>query len=559
MRVVTRFEIVGLTKTGGPLTKRISLTKDGKLLSDGSHCIMIAGEATRLIFDSLTKFASIIDGMGSTKAIALGALDQSLPIKVNVRTKQKLTELNGEATADMICRTAEYIAYRPHKPGLVLVDFDAKGIPDQVGCNLYRVGGPVLALQQVLSEFADCGHVTRASTSAGLSRSDTGEPIPGSNGVHIYISVQDGSDAERFLRTLHDRCWLAGFGWKMVGVAGQLLDRSIVDRMVYAGERLVFEGAPVLEAPLEQDAEARRSVVHDGPLLDTRSACPPLTVVEKAELQRLQAIEAQRLSDDACAARRKFIDARSKDLADRTHISAERARIIVEKQIGGVLLPDLVLPFDDPELDGITVRHVLADPDRYVGETMAGPIEGLAYGTGKAKIMRRADGSLWIHSYAHGRIVYDLKRDAACVWAVIQQAAPEDLVAMFVRLTLDAELNTTEIERLRDEVSDKTGTGKRRLDQTLGEARKHRAREQREQERRRRQAERLDHRPQIEAPKPDAERLPVLAALDEVLLAIRRSEPPVRDADGRPTDARCRAPFLLHELLTQTGEHEDEG
>jgi hypothetical protein len=71
---MSRFEIVGLTKTGGPLTKRISLTEDGKLLSDGSHCIMVAGEATRVSFDSLAKFAGIIDGMGSTKAIALGGL-----------------------------------------------------------------------------------------------------------------------------------------------------------------------------------------------------------------------------------------------------------------------------------------------------------------------------------------------------------------------------------------------------------------------------------------------------------------------------------------------------
>ena len=221
-----------------------------------------------------------------------------------------------------------------------------------------------------------------------------------------------------------------------------------------------------------------------------------------------------------------------------------------------------MLPFDDPELAGITVRDVLADPDRYVGETMADPIEGVAYGTGKAKIMRRADGSLWIHSYAHGRIVYDLKLDAETVRAAIQQAAPEDVVPMFVRLALDAELNAAEIEQLRDEVPEKTGTGKRRLDQTLGEARKQHEREQREQERLRRQAERLDHRPQIEAPKPNSERLPVLAALDEVLLAIRRSEPPMRDADYRPAEVRSRTPNALHEMLASetnpTGEANDE-
>jgi hypothetical protein len=555
---MSAFEIVGLTKSGGPLTKKISLSETGALISDGSACIMVAGEAKRFTFNNLTIFADVIGRLGSDRAIALGALHHELPKQVNVLTKRRIIQLNGEAPTDVvvICRTHENISYRPGKPALVLVDFDAKGMPDYVRRNIDRAGGPVLALQQVLPELADCGHVIRASTSAGLSRNDTGQVIQGSSGVHIYISAEDGSDAERFLRTLHDRCWLAGFGWKMVGAAGQLLDRSIVDRMVYAAERLVFEGAPVLEEPLRQSAEARQPKVHDGPLLDTLAACPPLTLVEQAELSRLQAVEAQRLAADAGAARRKFIDTRSKDLADRAHISVERARIVIEKQVGGVLLPDLMLPFDDPELAGITVRDVLADPDRYVGETMADPIEGVAYGTGKAKIMRRADGSLWIHSYAHGRIVYDLKLDAASVRAAIQQAAPEDVVSLFVRLAPDAELNAAEIEQLRDEVSDKTGTGKRRLDQTLGEARKQREREQREQERLRRQAERLDRRPEIKAPKADAERLPVVTSLDEVLLAIMRNEPPIRDADGRPTDARCRSPFLLHELLTQTGECE---
>jgi hypothetical protein len=65
------------------------------------------------------------------------------------------------------------------------------------------------------------------STSAGLSRTDTGEEFGGSGGLHVYITIKDGSDAVRFLKTLHARCWLAGYGWMNVGAAGQLLERSI--------------------------------------------------------------------------------------------------------------------------------------------------------------------------------------------------------------------------------------------------------------------------------------------------------------------------------------------
>jgi hypothetical protein len=79
-----------------------------------------------------------------------------------------------------------------------------------------------------------------------------------SSGFHVNVLVKDGADIERFLRTLHERCWLHGFGWKMLGTAGQLLDRSIVDQTVCAAGRLVFEGAPWLTTPLVQNQRRRR-------------------------------------------------------------------------------------------------------------------------------------------------------------------------------------------------------------------------------------------------------------------------------------------------------------
>ena len=53
---------------------------------------------------------------------------------------------------------------------------------------------------------------------------------------------------------------------------------------------------------------------------------------------------------------------------------------IVIRQCEGVLRPDVVLPFDDQELAGCTVGDVLADPERFEGETLADPLEGVDYG-----------------------------------------------------------------------------------------------------------------------------------------------------------------------------------
>ena len=219
--------------------------------------------------------------------------------------------------------------------------------------------------------------MTRRSTSAGLSRSDTGEALPGSDGVHVYVAEKDGADSERFLRALHDRCWLAGLGWMMVSASGALLERSIVDRMVGGPERLVFEGGPVLVPPLQQDKESRRPIAVDGVVLDTVAACPPLSIVERARLDELKARERERLAPEMAKAREAFVEAQAKKLVARTGMSEQAAKQVIVRQCEGVLRPDVELPFDDPELAGCTVGDVLADPERFEGETLADPLEGV--------------------------------------------------------------------------------------------------------------------------------------------------------------------------------------
>jgi hypothetical protein len=162
-------------------------------------------------------------------------------------------------------------------------------MPPHVAAELRRLGGFWEAMLSVLPALRDVARVVRRSTSAGLFRCDTGEQLPGSDGLHVYLMVRDGADVERFLRALHDRCWRAGLGWIIVGAAGQLLERSVIDRMVGGSERLVFEGGPILTPPLQQDRESRRPVAVDGDDLDTVAACPPLSIGETTELDELRA------------------------------------------------------------------------------------------------------------------------------------------------------------------------------------------------------------------------------------------------------------------------------
>jgi hypothetical protein len=406
-------EITRFAKVGGPLTKRISLSPDGTLKSDGSACLMSRGSAQRVrLVDPLHQGAALIQGLESHEAIALGRMRPDLPDQVRVVTKDRLAALNGTTPPDTIARIGVYISYAAGQPALALIDIDTKGMPPEVRERIKKAGGFWAALVSVLPALATTGRIVRKSTSTGISRTDTGDALPGSNGMHIYLHVQDGGDVERFLCTLHNRGWLAGYGWHMVGVAGQLLDRSLVDRMVYAPERLVFEGAPVLAPPLAQNQEARRPTVCDHPPLDTKAVCSRLSPVETQRLNDLKAESAKALEPDIAEAREKFVKQHAEHLAKRVGITVQDARRVIEWQCQGILLPDVALAWDDAQLAGCTAADILKDPDRFVGATLADPIEGPSYGRCKAKVMRRADGTPWINSFAHGRAVYELRYDA---------------------------------------------------------------------------------------------------------------------------------------------------
>ena len=546
-------EIVVLTSTMGVLTKHISLRDDGTLHSDGSACVMARGTAKRERPNGLPGFATIIGGLGQNEAIALGALRPDLPDNVQVMTTSMIKKLNGTAPLGTIARTNEHICYRD-KSSLALLDHDTKGMPQAVAERVKALGGFWPAVLSVAPELEHAGTVVRRSTSSGIVRTDTGQSVKGSDGLHVFVLVQDGTDIERFLRTLHERCWLHGLGWMIVGAGGILLDRSIIDRSVFGGERLVFEGPPVLASPLAQDAELRIPAVTDGEAVNTGAACRPLTIVEAATLAEFKAEERQRLGKDAAQARTAFVKDKTETIVARlgSSVTAEQAERAARRFIDGVLLPDVELPFDSPDLAGATVRDVLSDPDRFVDATLADPLEGVGYGRAKAKVMRRADGTLWINSFAHGRTTYNLMHDAAAVEQAMRAAPPAQAANVLVRLGLLADLPPEDEQCLRDLAVELSGVKARPLGTKIKQARAEQARQQAREERDQEVATRSnrDRRKRLPAPFPDAERLPIMTALDEVLCAVPEPEPPMRDMEGHPVDVRDRAPVLLHELTS---------
>jgi hypothetical protein len=531
----TAIEITRFVKSGGPLTKKIFLTDTGAVKSDGSACLMSEGMAQRAAVRNVHDLAKIIDELSSDEAISLGTMVAGLPDAANVTTRGRL----AGTPAGTIARTADYITFRPGKPAFALLDYDTKGMPQEIADRITALGGFWPAMVSVARELRNVARVARLSTSAGLSHSDTGERVPGSTGMHIYLHVTNGEDINGLLDNLHARCWLAGFGWHMIGAGGQLLDRSLIDRMVGAPERLVFEGKPILTAPLVQDDEARKPVPYDGEPLDIQAMVPPLTVFEKAKIKEIKDRSERRLRPQADKARDSHIADRAKQIAETQGISRKEAERVVKRQCEGVLRPDFILAFDDEELSGATVSDVLADPDRYVGRTLADPLEGIEYGPCKAKIMRRADGTTWINSFAHGRTTYELQHSAMTVAATLAGAEPAGIVETFVGLALSADLSPEEAMSLCDQVAAKGGVGKRLVNSSLKAAQKNQTKERAREQQAARAAD---------APAPDAPWLPVMSILNEALGSVTDPEPPMRDREGFVTQVTVRSVPNTHAL-----------
>jgi putative DNA primase/helicase len=400
-------EITVFQKSGGPLSKKIHLV-NGKLSNDDSACSMLRGSARRVPLDlaNMAAFAGLISSFSSREAYAIGRLKPGLPDCVPIVTQNRLGEAQ-KTEPSTIARSLDFLGFAKGEPGVALIDIDLKGMAPAVSARIGEAGGYWAALCSVARGLASAARVERASTSTGLRNKVTGETYPASGGFHCAVAVADSADVPRFLPDFHDRLWLAGYGWGMGSAAGSFLERSLVDKACASPERLIFEGQPIVEEPLEQ--APRPAIAHEGAILDTLTACPPLDATERLRLKTLKEAERLRLQPELDALREKWSETHVKRMVEKGATEAEArgavARWIDRKELTG----DFPLPFDDPDLAGASVADVLAAPKKYLEKTLADPFEGPTYGRGKAIVYRRPDGSLIVNSFAHGGAVYELK------------------------------------------------------------------------------------------------------------------------------------------------------
>jgi hypothetical protein len=519
-------EVTLFWKKSGVLTKRIGLDQHGKLISSGAECVMFDGNAFRRSIKSAKELADFIETLDDDEAVALGRLKPEYSRGVSITTKRRLEN----APAGTVARTADFLHFAEGRPGWLLLDIDQKGMPEDVARTVEADGGFWNTLCRFFPPLNSVERVTRSSTSSGIVNTQTGERFPGSGGMHIYFLVQDAADIPRALNVIVDRLWLSGLGWYVVSKSGQALTRTLVDGSVGRPERLVFEGGPVVVPPLAQDKDDRRPRDFAGIAINTRDAFPDLSPSERGRLTTLQGEARARIHDSLRSQRAAYLKERSHALTLEKGLSQEQAERTIASSQSNVLLPDFVLEMDDPELGKVTVREIMDDPDRFAGETLADPHEGTAYGVGKAMVMRRHTGDVFINSFAHGGMQYELRLDRKELEARLLALESSAILPALRRLVSTAHFEVGDKELLVDVISKEKKIGKRPLKDVIKATLTERTLD------RRRGAQAMappDGRPSFPAPDTDGELGSALRQLDEVLCQSTSAQVPMRNSIGK--------------------------
>jgi len=411
---------------------------------------MATGTAITVPAANPAELARVIESMESCQALTMGSINGGNGDAVRVVTAKKLAELSAAKTdiSGIISRTRKYLTYAPGKPVWMLNDFDSKGMPPRVRAAIDMAGTPWNALVKIVPGLANAARLTRPSTSAGLRHGETGQRFPWSGGMHDYFLVQDGADIPRAIKALAERCWLHQQGWILIGGVGQLLDRCLVDVGVCDSEHLAFEDPPYIEPPLLQNLDARACQLIDGVAIDTRTVVPDLTADERQIVAALRAAERQAMEPQAQPIRAAADQRLVEELIARKGMPRANAMRQVRARHRGVLGPDIELTFDHH--GRLTVEQILADPEKYIGETLCDPMEGTSYCYTKAQVLRSKsdpDG-VFVHTFAHGRATYDLRHDIRSARRRLEEAPTDELGNVLCAVVAAADLEENEIRQL---------------------------------------------------------------------------------------------------------------
>src|SRR4029077_18343635 len=257
----------------------------------------------------------------------------------------------------------------------------------------------------------------------------------------------------------------------------------------------------------------------EGEAIQSDRVVPRLTEYERHRVNEAKRASTEALAKPAAAVRSEHDRKLAERMSAKSGTPLLTAQRLVAARHRGVLFPDVELEFD--HLGIVTVGAVMADPDRFVGETLADPMEGVGYGRNKAMLLKGDNGTLLIHSFAHGRGIYFLRHDLKSAKTAFAQAPADGMVDHALAILAQAELEEDELEEFVKHVAKAANVGVRALTKRV---KKDRAARQAEKQRASMGSSTDGRiiRPRLE---PDGGLLPIVTLLLEILAADDNEEP----------------------------------
>ena len=418
----------------GLATKQFHIAWDDWLHHTGkvvktSAAQIFKGEGDRALFYDIAEADALMNGLASHQAIIAGVFAEE---HVEIVTQGML---NGGGE---VARDRAHTSYRKAEPGLFPWDHDPiAGDAPLPPAELDRI------LWEVWPEIRGTDRMYRPSASARITVPDGVEPPP-PGGLHGYMLVPDASLIPQIGEELFMRLWIGGHGRVIVGEAGQLLVRSVIDVSVYQPERLFFEAAPHLGNPHLKHRKIQPKEVETTFYRGSRYFNPytpdGIGAVDRALYAEMVEAEKRKLKPQAAKKQRAFIDKVMKEAVARgTPVKRDTLlRAIKTFTLGADF------PITMPDGTKKSVGDIVADPDTYHGMRIPDPLEP-SYGNDKRIAVIYLDKKPLIYSWAHGSSVYKLEVNAP-------EAEDEDDDAMDAPQWTDPAIALLAAERYKDKL-----------------------------------------------------------------------------------------------------------
>ena len=381
-----------LENSNGSLTKRFHLDESDKLAKKTAGKLF-SGKATRRSVSSPAEFASFLSTLQAHQALAFGVTERA---EATIVTQGELATNPGA-----IARDRQHFRFT-QGASIWFLDYDYD--------RSTATGAPLTPSEVRERLIEACPALASAPMIAVPSASsfiyDGERQLLGPGGVHLYVFVQNGADIPRAGKALYEHTWRNGGGRFIVGKAGQLLDRSLLDGSVWQPEREDFAAGAVCVPPLVQRRPAPQLWNADAPLFDSRLIADPTTAEQEAIRQKRaearEAVEPQRKET-----RDAYVVERVADLIDQG-VPKETAQRTAEAAVDSrMLLADFRL--QRPDGKEVTVGEVLANPSKFHAARFRDPLEPDYRGDHRiAHANLFSGGRPFVYSHAHGGRRFEL-------------------------------------------------------------------------------------------------------------------------------------------------------